>query len=119
MSETTETALPFREVVSWLRENLGARLTAYIGGVTRTSIVMAWVEGAAVPDEQIQQRLRDAYRAAVVIVDRFGGTTVSTWFLGMNPTLGDRAPAKVLREDEPVTATREVFAAATSFAYVD
>ena len=43
--------LPFHEVVSELREMLGVRLVAYIGGVKSARSVSTWAEGTGTPGE--------------------------------------------------------------------
>lgn len=43
--------LPFPELVSQLRNMLGVRLVAYIGGVKSTRSVSSWAEGTGVPGE--------------------------------------------------------------------
>ncbi|CAM5303573.1 hypothetical protein LSHI6S_00698 [Leifsonia shinshuensis] len=65
-----------------------------------------------------QQRLRHAYHAAALLRERYDPVTVRSWFKAMNPSLGDAAPAQVLREGEPSEVAREVLAAAKSFACI-
>jgi hypothetical protein len=103
------------KVVEELRDILGARLVAYLGGVKETRAVTEWVKGTREPgSEAVKQRLRDAYQIAALLAEVEGKGVVQTWFMGMNPQLGDRAPARLLREGGPDTAT-EVLAAARAF----
>lgn len=110
--------LPFPELVARLREVLGVRLVAYIGGVKSTRSVSSWAEGTSTPGETDQDRLRHAFHAAALLRDRYDATTVQSWFKGMNPTLHDDAPARVLREADPMDGAREVIAVAKSFAFI-
>jgi hypothetical protein len=106
------------EIVSGLREILGARLVAYIGHISSTRSVGEWASGTLSPSEDTLDRLHAAYSIAVLLREREGVATVSSWFQGMNPRLGDQAPARVLRDQPIGVALPEVMAAARSFAYV-
>lgn len=110
--------LPFNELVSWMRDILGVRLVAYIGGVKAARQVTLWADGAGKPGEDDQQRLRHAFHAAALLRERYDPVTVQSWFKGINPMLNDEAPAMVLREGDQITAPREVLSAAKAFAYI-
>jgi hypothetical protein len=109
--------LPFPELVDELREIIGARLVAYIGGVMSTMSVSAWARGTEAPDEADRERLRHAFHVAALLRERYDAITVQSWFNGRNPSL-DTAPAHVLREGDPLEGARDVIAAAKSFAYL-
>src|SRR5215210_3699718 len=89
---------PFSEVADELRELLGARLAAYIGGVTETRAVREWAEGARTPGNEIQQRFRVTLQLALLLNDSDGREVTQAWFQGLNPQLDDRSPARLLRE---------------------
>ncbi|MFD6054592.1 hypothetical protein [Agromyces sp. NPDC060279] len=108
--------LPFADLVSELRELIGVRLVAYVGGVKSARSVSSWADGTGEPGEQDRERLRHAFHAAALLRERYDVTTVQSWFKGMNPALGDAAPAQVLREGDPFDGAREVISAAKSFA---
>lgn len=110
--------LSLPEVVSKLREILGVRLVAYIGNVTSTRPVAAWQSGQRSPGQVDADRLRLAFQIAALLRERYSAVTVQSWFKGMNPALGDNAPARVVREGDPVTVGPDVMAAAKSFAFV-
>lgn len=110
--------LHFDDLVTRLRDILGVRLVAYIGGVKSARSVSDWAAGASEPGEIDQERLQHAYHAAALLRDRYDATTVQSWFKGMNPALADQAPAQVLREGDPMRVAADVVAAAKSFAYV-
>lgn len=109
--------LPFDDLVTRLRDILGVRLVGYIGGVKSARSVSSWADGQGAPGEKDQERLRHAYHAAALLRERYDAVTVQAWFKGMNPSLGDEAPAQVLRDGEPLEVARDVLAAAKSFAY--
>lgn len=103
------------QIVSELRVRLGAKLVAYIANVTETRAVRAWAEGARAPSPNTEHRLRLAFQI-VTLIDRSEGDGIAaTWFQGMNPQLGDRSPARVLREDRADDAMAAVLKAAKGF----
>ncbi|MHA6694658.1 hypothetical protein [Homoserinimonas sp. A520] len=110
--------LPFPELVSRLREILGVRLVAYIGGVKSARSVSTWAEGTGAPGEVDRERLRHAFHAAALLREQYDATTVQSWFKGMNPSLNDDAPAHVLHGVDPLKGARDVIAAAKAFANI-
>ncbi|MGO4533368.1 hypothetical protein [Leifsonia sp. 2MCAF36] len=103
------------QIVDELRHSLGAKLVAYIAGVTETRTVREWVETARRPSPSAVERLRLTHRIATLIGQSEGEAVVATWFQGMNPHLGDRSPARVLHEDPFDDAGPRVLAAANAF----
>lgn len=107
------------ELVSNLRDLLGAKLVAYLGKVKETRAVRQWAEGAReVANPADVDRLRVAYRAASMITQRDGKGVAQAWFQGLNPLLDDRAPARLLREGDLETVGPQVLTAARQFAAV-
>jgi hypothetical protein len=103
------------EIVDDLREALGAKLVAYIAGVSETRTVREWAEATRRPTSSTEERLRMVHRLVTLIGKSEGERVVPTWFQGMNPHLGDRSPARVLHEDRFEDAGPRVLAAATAF----
>lgn len=103
------------EIVDDLRVALGAKLVAYIAGVTETRTVREWADAARRPSPSAEERLRLAHRIVTLIGQSEGEAVVPTWFQGMNPQLGDRSPARVLREDAFDQAGPRALAAANAF----
>lgn len=103
------------EIVDDLRKALGAKLVAYIAGVSETRTVRAWAEATRRPTSSTEERLRMVHRLVTLIGKSEGERVVPTWFQGMNPHLGDRSPARVLQEDRFEDAGPRVLAAATAF----
>jgi len=106
------------ELVTQLRDVLGARLVAYLGSVTETRAVRQWAEGARRPSTEVVQRLRVAYQITALLRHRDSAEVVQAWFQGMNPQLDDVAPARLLREGDLDTVGPRVLAAARAFAAV-
>jgi hypothetical protein len=92
------TRASFAEVVTELREGLGARLVAYLAGVGETRAVNEWAEGRRTPADETQQRLRFALRITIPLVAADSPAIAQAWFQGLNPQLDDRSPARLLRE---------------------
>ena len=104
-------------LVGELRDLLGAKLVAYLGGVRETRAVRQWADGTrAVQDEADEHRLRLAYQAAALIAATDDPGVVQAWFQGLNPQLEDRSPARLLREGNVDEVGPMVLAAARAFA---
>lgn len=107
------------ELVSNLRDLLGAKLVAYLGKVKETRAVRQWAAGTReVANPADVDRLRVAYRAASMITQRDGKDVAQAWFQGLNPLLDDRSPARLLREGDLETVGPQVLTAARQFAAV-
>lgn len=107
--------MPVADLVTALRDLLGARLVAYLGSVGETRAVRQWSEGARTPGDAAVQRLRLAYQVAALLAERDDPTVVQAWFQGLNPQLDDQSPARMLREGDLDTAGPQVLAAARAF----
>jgi hypothetical protein len=107
--------LRFPDVVTDLREVLGSRLVAYLGSVGETRAVQQWAAGDREPSEATQRRLREALSIARLIADVDGPRVAQSWFQGLNPQLGDKSPARVLREGDVDDVGPEVLGAARTF----
>jgi hypothetical protein len=105
----------FKDVVFELRELLGAKLVAYIGGVGETRAVRQWGEGERVPADRIQARLRLAYQVAATIAVNDSPKVAQVWMQGLNPQLDDRSPARILRDGDPDEVGPDVIGAMRAF----
>ncbi len=77
-----------------LREVLTPRLAAYVTGVDATRTVARWAQGETA-------RLRTAYEIVRLLEGAHEAPeTIQAWFLGMNPVLDDRSPARALHEGD-------------------
>ncbi|SDL90534.1 hypothetical protein [Microbacterium azadirachtae] len=109
---------PATELVDRLRSLIGARLVAFVAGADATTTVSAWAAGAMAPPRDAVIRLRTAYRAVSIVIDGAGAGMVSPWLQGMNPLLGDRSPARALRDAETDQEREQVVRAAAAFSQI-
>ena len=107
---------PFPHVVKDVSGLLGPKLVAYIVGVSETRAVQQWAEGVREPkDSNAETRLRFAAQVARLIAEHDNGAVAQAWFQGLNPQLGDRSPARLLREGDPSDIGPKILAAARAF----
>lgn len=103
------------EVVRGLVAILGKKVTAYLAQVKDTRTIDAWMEPGRSADEARRLdfgRLRLALRIARLLAANDSNNTVQAWFGGLNPELGDRNPAELLRlgqDDEAVLGAARAF----------
>jgi hypothetical protein len=107
--------LPITEIASFLREHLGQRKTAYIGGVNDPKMVARWVAGHSTPRDHAERRLREGYQAVRLLVSAYGDETAKAWFFGSNTRLNGEAPAYVLRHARDWEELRLIVPAAQAF----
>lgn len=106
--------LPLPEIVSYLVENLGKKLTAHIGSAKDTRTVERWISGIS-PYRDAEQRLRFAYHLVMLLREVESPQMVQAWLSGINPELGDRIALRVLKEESLETAGPAVLNAARVF----
>lgn len=107
---------PFEDVVKDVSGILGPKLVAYIGGVTETRAVQQWAAGHREPkNPDLEKRLRLAAQLARLIASSDGDGVAQAWFQGLNPQLGDRSPARLLREGDTNDVGPKLLAAARAF----
>lgn len=103
------------KVVAELCEVLGAKLVAYVAGVTETRAVREWADAARTPRPPVPERLRLALHVAEMLHERDSAAVVQAWFQGLNPRLDDRSPARLLREGDLDEVGPQILAAARAF----
>ena len=108
--------LPIDRVVTELRDVLGAKLIAYIAGVTETRAVREWADAVRTPRSPVPERLRLALQVVEMLRQRESTAVVAAWVQGLNPRLDDRSPARLLREGDLEEVGPKVLAAARAFA---
>ena len=98
-------------IAEFLLENLGSGLVGLIAGVDPKT-ARRWTTGSGrQPREGSERRLRMAYQVFGELLPVEASTTIRAWFMGMNPQLGDQAPAEAIAQER----YRDVLAAARSF----
>ena len=106
------------ELADELRRHLGVRLVAFVAGVKETRAVHEWASGSRSMNEGALRRLRVAYHVLRLITLRDSDQVAQAWFQGLNPKLGDRSPARLLRDGDLEEVGPEVLKAARAFAAV-
>jgi hypothetical protein len=107
--------LPIQEVIAYLQEHLGQRMTAYISGVKDPKMVARWIARQNLPRDEAQIRLREGYQATRLIVDAYGDETAKAWLSGSNAELGNQAPAYLLRQARSWEDLRSIVPAVRAF----
>lgn len=107
-------SVPFDQLVRDLVAVIGRKLTAYIAGVKDVRALDRWMEGAA-PYNNVDERLRFAYRVIKTLEKHDHAAVVQAWLTGLNPELNDRVPIRLLREGELETVGPEILAAVRAF----
>jgi hypothetical protein len=108
--------LPIQEIVAYLQERLGQRMTAYISGVKDPKMVARWISRQNLPRDEAQIRLREGYQATRLVADAYGDETAKAWLFGSNAELGSQAPAYMLRQARSWEDLRSIVPAARAFA---
>jgi hypothetical protein len=96
----------------FLQDALGQKLVAYIANVSGPRTVARWVTSERKPSSGAEQRLGVAFYIFRLLSDVESSHVVRSWFAGLNPLLGDTAPATVIREGR----FQDAIAAANAFA---
>jgi hypothetical protein len=107
-------SLEFPQLVSRLVSLIGRKLSAYVAGVKDVRTVDSWIAGTQ-PYGEVEPRLRFAFQVVRVLSEHDSPRIVQAWLMGVNPELGDRVPARLLREGELDAVAPEVLGAARAF----
>ena len=86
-------------LAEWLEVTLGPRLAAYAVGVAPSDICR-FAHGDDEPEPDVEERLRNLYKATWFIASTDGPGSAHDWLMAPNPKLEDRAPAELLRDGE-------------------
>jgi hypothetical protein len=89
--------LPIAALVKQLVQLAGVFVVGTVGAVTSERTVRHWITGECKPERQAQ--LRFAYRVARMVAASSSACLVQSWFKGANTSLGDSAPAILIRDD--------------------
>jgi hypothetical protein len=109
--------LALAHLVSALVDILGKKLTAYVVSAKDVRTIDRWRAG----DESlkaykgVETKLRVTYHVAKLLSEYESNRVVQSWFMGLNPELDDRSPARLLREAGIESAGPEVLRAARAF----
>ena len=108
------TSSAFPQVVEKLVSIIGRRLTAYIAAVKDARALDRWIAGTC-PQDDVEVRLRLAYRIAILLAGADSPAVVKAWLLGLNPELEESVPIQLLREGDIAVEGKRVLGAATAF----
>ncbi len=108
------TSSAFPQVVEKLVSIIGRRLTAYIAAVKDARALDRWIAGTS-PQDEVEVRLRLAYRIAILLAGADSPAVVKAWLLGLNPELEESVPIQLLREGDIAVDGKRVLGAATAF----
>jgi hypothetical protein len=103
------------EMVHDLVEVLGAKLVAYIAGVSETRAVREWVTDQRSPREETAKRLRLAWVVATFIASNESPRVARTWMMGLNPAFDDTSAARLIRENDADEVNLRILSAARAF----
>ena len=82
-----------------LQALFGRWLTAAIAGVKDARRVGRWARGTEVPRLQAAAALEHTLQVVELLRTRQGDAAVRSWFRTMQPHLGDRSPALLIRSE--------------------
>jgi hypothetical protein len=99
-------------IAAALQELLGQRLVAVIAGVKDAKAVGRWARAEDIPRAQAAATLQNALHVVELLRSQEDDETIRSWFRGMNPDLGDRSPALVVRDkpEDMIQAARAFLA---------
>lgn len=108
--------MPLVALAATLETVLSRRVTAYLAGVKDVQTVSRWAHGdiTTIRNDAVEQRLRAALTVVTLLREAEDDRTVKSWFVSLNPHLGDMSPAQAIRHDrgkDAIEAAR-VFVAA-------
>ena len=104
----------FSDIVRYLADSIGYKLTAYIAHRRHTERVQAWIDGKDSYGD-VEARLRLAFRVVKLLRSRDSAAVVAAWLQGLNPELDERVPIAMLRDGMPQAEGKEVLAAARAY----
>lgn len=104
-----------KEITGYLLERVGQRITAVATGVADARPVRSWRDGAAIPHEEHDWKLRVLYRVVRPIYEIYGDQTARVFLRSSNPQLGDESPLLVIADNSQKEAEPAVLAATRAF----
>jgi len=104
-----------KDVVIFLRDSLGSLMTAYLIGADSTNNVKTMCQSNTEVSSDVYERVTLAYNVVKKLQAFESDDTIQAFMMGLNPTLGDRAPARVIRNEDTPYATILLDQAVTNF----
>lgn len=107
--------LDFPVVLKELSQIVGVKLVTYVSGVGETRAVKEWMDGSRSPKQDVEPKLRLTLQLAETIAAHDNAGVARAWLQGLNPHLGDRSPARLLRDGDYEEVGPQITAALRSF----
>lgn len=111
--EATKTSAAAK--LSYLKKHLGRQLTAHIIHVHPKTLDKYQKQGAAPEGELTKMLLRESFKIAKIIIDKYDAETAKAWLQGTNFLLNEESPADVLHSATSVDECKLVFIVALDF----
>jgi|HubBroStandDraft_6_1064221.scaffolds.fasta_scaffold86085_3 hypothetical protein len=97
--------------ISYLHDALGQKLVAYMVGIEDPREIGRWSKEERAPAPERGKAVQPIFRTARLLADHGeANSVVRAWFMGMNPQLGERSPAEVIRDGDTAMAVRAALA---------
>jgi|1185.fasta_scaffold105145_1 hypothetical protein len=118
--ERDATTQSISEIASYLQEQLGQRVTAYLAGLTDVKQIGRYARrDGPEPRANVDRRLREGYKVVRLIATPYDTKTAKAWLFGTNTRLDDNAPIELLGRAESTADFIAVQRAARQFASID
>ena len=102
--ENEATLHPINEILPYLQETIGQKLTTYIIGSTKS--------------DDYPTKIQYTYAVVQALENAFDSDTTKTWLLGTNTKLNEKSPASAIRNAKDLNEYRIIIQAAYDFAGV-
>ena len=93
--DDTTSRISTQEIVAYLRDRLGQRVTAYLVGAADPKQIAAYARGGNVSDVRAR-RLREGFKVVRMIETPYDTETAKAWLFGTNARLDDQAPIELI-----------------------
>ncbi len=84
------------QLIQVLERELGDKLAWLVTGLSSEKEMKQIKRGREKADDEVESRLRYAHEVVTMLKPYDARDVIRAWFIGMNPILGDEAPASVI-----------------------
>ena len=106
-----------KKIVSFLKDNLGARITTVMSGKRDARVLNLWISGQEKPTSIEELRLRYGYEVTALVVAEYDAETARAWFICTHELLNDGSPVCWIADHEKEEDLKLVVADARYFLY--
>jgi hypothetical protein len=108
------------EIASYLQEQLGQRVAAYLAGLADAKQIGRYArQDGPEPRANVERRLREGYKVVRMIATPYDTKTAKVWLFGTNTRLDDNAPIELIARADSTADFVAVQRAARQFASTD